>query len=337
MLLIRPVTMNDHANLLLLAQEAGIGMTSLPADGDVLSKKIARAEASFAGGAEWKGLEAFLFVLEDTENKRLAGTTGIVAHVGLRNPFYSYKLSTIVQASKDLGVYSNQRVLHMVNDYTGVTEIGSLFLTKDYRRDGIGRFLSRCRYLMMAEFPELFSDVVISEIRGVQDEAGASPFYKNLAQHFFQMPFARADFIHATQGGQFISDLMPKYPIYVNLLDARAQAVIGQPLHASLPAKQMLEAEGFRYQGYVDVFDAGPTLQVDRATIRTVRKSRKLPITTIKSIAGAPSHMLSNSSLAGFRMTFVAVEVSDNGVAIDAETASGLQVKIGDEIRVVEF
>lgn len=337
MLIIRPVTMNDHADLLALAREAGIGMTSLPADAGVLSKKIARAEASFNGDKSWAGDEAFLFVLEDTATKKPVGTTGIVAHVGLKSPFYSYKLSTIVQAATELEVYSRQQVLHMVNDYTGASEIGSLFLTKDYRRDGIGRFLSRSRYLMMAEFPELFSDVVISEIRGVQDEAGESPFYKNLAQHFFQMPFARADFVHATQGGQFISDLMPKYPVYVNLLDARAQAVIGQPLHASLPAKQMLEAEGFRYQGYVDIFDAGPTVQAERATIRTVRKSRKLPITNIQPIEGKPTHMLSNSSRAQFRAALAAALVSEEGVIIDAEIAAGLQVKVGDAIRVVEF
>src|SRR5262245_27586413 len=123
----------------------------------------------------------------------------------------------------------------MVNDYTGASEIGSLFLLPAYRRDGIGKFLSRCRYLMLAQFPDLFDDIVISEIRGVQDKQGESPFYKNLAQHFFQMDFKKADFTYATQGGQFISDLMPKYPIYVNLLDERAQAVIGQPLEASLP------------------------------------------------------------------------------------------------------
>jgi arginine N-succinyltransferase len=226
MMIVRPVRESDHNEILALADRAGIGMTSLPPDPDVLARKIARSVASFEATGEFAGREAFLLVLEDTDKKELVGTTGIVAHVGTRNPFYSYKLSTIVQASADLEVYSQHRVLHMVNDYTGVTEIGSLFLMADYRRDGIGKFLSRCRYLMLAEFGSLFSDVVISEIRGVQDEQGQSPFYKNLAQHFFKMEFKKADFVHATQGGQFISDLMPRYPIYVNLLSPQAQEVI---------------------------------------------------------------------------------------------------------------
>ena len=336
MMIVRPVQESDHNEILALAHEAGIGMTSLPPDPDVLARKIARSVASFNGAEESHGHEAFLLVLEDTQKKKLVGTTGIVAHVGTRNPFYSYKLSTIVQASVELGVYSLQRVLHMVNDYTGATEIGSLFLLPDYRRDGIGKFLSRCRYLILAEFPSLFSDVVISEIRGVQDAQGDSPFYQNLARHFFQMDFKRADFIHATQGGQFISDLMPRYPIYVNLLDQSAQDTIAKPLAASLPAMDLLQKEGFRYQGYIDVFDAGPTLQANRADIRTVRKSRRAIVTQIKALEPSHGYMVANNTLSGLRMTLASVVPEGEGIAISAETAQALGVKTGDTVRYIE-
>jgi arginine N-succinyltransferase len=333
MMLVRPVATSDHPEILALAREAGIGMTSLPADAQVLELKIARSVASFAGKSEVKGEESFLFVLEDTQNKKLVGTVGIVAHVGMSRPFYSYKLSTLVQSSEKIGIYSEQRVLHMVNDYTGATEIGSLFLLPGYRRDGIGKFLSRCRYLMMAQFPELFSNTVISEIRGVQDEDGDSPFYNNLARHFFQMDFQRADFINATQGGQFISDLMPRYPIYVNLLDERAQAVIGKPFHASLPAMQFLQNEGFRYQGYVDVFDAGPTLQAERKQIRTVRESTGWVVAGIRAVNGDATHMLASTRLGDFSIAFCTLAETDNGVIISEEVAHALKLKIGDGVR----
>jgi arginine N-succinyltransferase len=336
MIVVRPVAVSDHAEILALAQEAGIGMTSLPPDSDVLARKIARSVASSEGRSDATQEESFLFVLEDTKTKKLVGTTGIVAHVGLRHPFYSYKLSTIVQASSELGIYSLQRVLHMVNDYTGASEVGSLFLLPEYRRDGIGRFLSRCRYMFMAEFPDKFSDIVISEIRGVQDENHESPFYKNLAQHFFQMDFKHADLVNATQGGQFISDLMPKYPIYVNLLDPRAQAVIARPLHASRPAMQLLEAEGFRNQGYLDVFDAGPTMQAERKQIRTVRKSRRLPLTDIKPVPDKPCYIISNTNLSGFRSTLAGLEEHEGGLSMSKETADTLNVKIGDAVRYIE-
>lgn len=332
MMLVRPVRVSDHGELLALAQEAGIGMTSLPPDPEVLRRKIARSVASCAGECEAE-TEGFLFVLQDTENGRLVGTAGVVAHVGIKEPFYSYKLSTIVQASEPLEVYSHHHVLHMVNDYTHATEIGSLFLSAEYRKDGIGRLLSRCRYLMLAEFPELFSEVVISEIRGVQDEHGESPFYKNLAQHFFKMPFKTADFIHATKGGQFISDLMPRYPVYMNLLDEKAQAVIGVPLAASLPAMNLLEKEGFRYQGYIDVFDAGPTMQAERSAIRTVRKSKRTALAEIGPVEPGAKTMVSTTRREDFRVAFTEIGVGKSGLVIPPEAAEALEVRVGDMLR----
>lgn len=334
MLVVRPVRSNDHTELLALAKLAGIGMTSLPPDSHVLEQKIQRAVASFQGKPEYERGENFLFVLEDNEAGKLVGSTGIVAHVGLRRPFYSYKLSTIVQASRGLDIYSQHKVLHMVNDYTGASEIGSLFLVSEYRRDGVGRFLSRCRYLMMAQFPDVFDSRVISEIRGVQSADGESPFYNNLAKHFFQMDFREADFIHATQGGQFIADLMPKYPIYVNLLPADAQAVIGEPFAASGPAKGLLEKEGFTHQGYVDVFDAGPTMQADTATIATVANSKALRIADVKRQIDGEPWMIANSVFSDFRMVHAPIETHDENVTITEEAAKALRVQKGDMVRV---
>lgn len=334
MLIVRPVEIADHKEILALAREAGIGMTSLPPDAGVLERKIKDSVASFAGKPHYERGEKFLFALEDTSKRKLVGTTGVVAHVGTRSPFYSYKLSTIVQASAGLDIYSYQRVLHMVNDYTGTSEIGSLFVLPEYRRDGIGKFLSRCRYLMLAEFPKLFDDTVVSEIRGVQDANGDSPFYNNLARIFFQMEFKRADFIHATQGGQFISDLMPKYPIYVNLLPTDAQAVIGVPLEASKPAKHMLEQEGFRWQGYVDVFDAGPTMQAECSQIRTVRESKKAPVGELKPKLEGDTYMVANTALKDFRLALMPLlEHPDGSVTLSEEAVGLLGVKKGEEVR----
>jgi arginine N-succinyltransferase len=169
----------------------------------------------------------------------------------------------------------------------------------------------------------------------VQDENGDSPFYKNLAQHFFRMDFRRADFIHATQGGQFISDLMPRYPIYVNLLDQKAQEVIGVPLQASLPAMTMLQKEGFRHQGYVDAFDAGPTMQAERKAIRTVRKSMRAAVTEIRPVSAGLKYMVATTMLPDFCITLCPLEETKSGVAINAETAELLKLKKGDPVRYI--
>lgn len=335
MLVVRPVRSHDHPKLLELAKLAGIGMTSLPPDTHVLEQKIQRAVASFQGKPEYPGGESFLFVLEDDETGELIGTTGIVAHVGLRRPFYSYKLSMIVQASQVVDVYSEQQVLHMVNDYTGASEIGSLFLKKEYRRDAIGQFLSRCRYLMLAQFPHLFGRLVIAEIRGVHDEQGNSPFYEHLCKHFFKMEFTQADTIHATKGGQFISDLMPKYPIYVNLLDAEAREVIGQPFASSAPAMKLLEKEGFTHQGYIDVFDAGPSMQAETANITTVQASQLLEVEAVEEKLDGEKWIISNTVQSDFRVTFAPLRIVDGKARVCRNVAAALRVQTGDVVRVV--
>jgi arginine N-succinyltransferase len=334
-MVLRPVVRDDHVQLMELAMLAGFGMTSLPQSEEVMGLKIENAVNSFAGSPPRPDEHSFLFVLEDAGEGRIVGSTGIVAHVGLSNPFYSYKLSTLVQASSDLGLYSRQKVLHMVNDFTGATEIGSLFLHERYRRHGLGRFVSRARFLMMAEFPELFSETVISEIRGMQDENGNSPFYNNLARHFFQIPFQRADYINATRGNQFISDLMPRYPIYVTLLPEAAQEVIGKALPSSEPAARILIEEGFYHEDYVDVFDAGPTLQAERTRIATVCGSKRAEVTAVEPVPSGKRFMVGTTNLTHLRFTIDGLqENADGTVVVTPETADLLRLDRGDTVRI---
>ncbi|MAR56511.1 MAG: arginine N-succinyltransferase [Rickettsiales bacterium] len=333
-MLIRPVALSDHADVLALAKIAGFGMTSLPADEDVLQAKIARSVASFANDPKHKGNEAFLFVMEDPATGSVVGTTGIKAHVGRNQPFYSYKVSTITQQSRDLNLFSKHKMLHVTNDLTDSSEIGSLFLKPDYRRDRLGRVLSLCRFLFMAPHLDYFGDQVIAEMRGVHDRRGNSPFYDSIARHFFEMEFYKADYINATQGNQFINDLMPKYPIYVSLLPERAQDVIGEPNQASAPAYAMLEKEGFRWQGYIDIFDGGPTLQVAPEQIRSLRESKCAEIKAIDDSLDTGRHIVTTDGFADFRACDSRLAVNDDGrVTISSRAQKALQVSPGDMVR----
>ncbi len=334
---IRPANEDDHAQVLALAQKAGFGMTSLPPDPEVLREKIAHSVASFKGEVE-AGHETFFFVLEDEEKQVIAGTCGIVAHVGLVQPFYSYKLTTLTQTSRALGIYTKHSILQVCNDLTGATEVGSLFLLPQYRRDGMGKLLSFCRFMFIAGFPTKIDGQVIAEMRGVHDADGNAPFYNSIAKHFFQMPFAKADYTNATQGNQFINDLIPKYPIYVSLLPKAAQRVIGQPNPASEPAKAMLESQGFRYHSYVDVFDGGPTLLVERDQLGVVKDSRKASISAIDDTLSQPKWLLSNDRFGDYRCTVGRMALQADGtVHVTSRAAMQLKVEQGDVVRYAPF
>ncbi|MFQ5535683.1 MAG: arginine N-succinyltransferase [Sphingomonadales bacterium] len=341
-MVVRPSGPGDLDQVFGLAKRAGTGMTNLPPDRDTLAARIDESRASFAAETSEPGAETYLFVLEDTDTGAIAGTSGIYARIGFGKPFYSYKILQVTQISHELDITVTSRLLHLVNDFTGCTEIGMLFLDPDYRKDGNGRLLGMTRFLMMAEFPERFAELVMAEMRGWFDEKGRSPFWEGLGKHFFGMAFPKVDYMSAVSNNQFISDLMPKYPIYIDLLAPEAQAVIGKPHTETRPALELLRKEGFRYQEYVDIFDAGPAVQVRLQDIRTVRDSRKRPIRELHQPADMERsgdfeyHYVANCRLPDFSVCRALLRVNDDGaVGLCEEAANALKVAPGDPVRFV--
>ncbi|MGH6780755.1 MAG: arginine N-succinyltransferase, partial [Sphingomonadaceae bacterium] len=133
----------------------------------------------------------------------------------------------------------------------------------------------------------------------------------------------------------FIADLMPKNPIYIDLLPESARTVIGKPHQDSAPAMAMLRREGFRFEGYVDVFDAGPQVHCDRDTIATVRLSREGPLTTLSPSAepDAPEYLVCNTILDRFRVIMAPGRVSEGEIALSGDAARALGVMAEDNVR----
>lgn len=336
MLAIRPATIDDLDQLCEMSAATGPGMTSMPADRDMWSRRLHHSALSFSTRPSAHG-NTYFMVLEDTEAARIAGSTAIYTDIGCKRPFYSYKLSTLVNHSAALERTVTHKVLHLVNDYTGATEIGSLYLDPAYRRDGNGAFISRARYLLLAGLRERFANVVIAEMRGWQDPRGNSPFWEHLGKKFFGLAFENADYMNAVAGTQFISDLMPRYPIYVDLLPASAREVIGKPHTDSARALSLLMREGFYFADYVDIFDGGPTVQCRTRDIRSVQDVREREVVDIQAdhtLADAGSYMLSNNDLEHYRIVRQPARVDERGVMIGQSTADILRRDIGSTISM---
>jgi arginine N-succinyltransferase len=335
MFFLRPAREDDLPELMRLAGMTGAGFTSLNPDEDLLRKRLALSEASFADTLSEPKDAHYLFALEAPESGRLAGVCGILAAVGQHNPFYSYRVGLEVNAAKTLNIFNQVQTLYLCSDYTGAAEIGSLFLDPDYRRQRIGRLLSRARFLFLAEFRDRFAEKVIAEMRGVSDGNGYSPFWESLGEHFLAMDFTQADYLSGRDDNSFIAELMPRHPIYVPLLSPQAQDCIGQVHSDSTAARRILEAEGFRFQSYVDIFDAGPTLEVRIDDIRSVRKARRLALRITKSRPEAPAWLVANTALAGFRCTIAPATIDDGErtLALDATAAAALGLAEGQPVR----
>lgn len=342
MLAIRAVKTSDLPGLMALAAEVGEGMTTLKADLRMLSERIGIACASFAGTLAPEARD-YVFVMEDTASAVLVGVCAIKAAVGLREPFYNYRIGTLVHSSIELDIFSRMETLHLSNDLTGCAELCSLFLHPAHRHGTNGKLLSKCRFLFMAQFADLFPPTLIAEMRGFQREDGASPFWENLGRHFFQMDFKRADDLSSLGKKSFIAELMPQHPLYVAYLPREAQDVIGKVHVDTAPARHLLEQEGMFYAGYVDIFDAGPVLQARVADLRASRISSLASVADAENTAApaggprqAPAPMLvSTTTLAGFRAIVVHQPLQGGLIGLTDVQQQALQCSRGAAVRVM--
>jgi arginine N-succinyltransferase len=348
-MIIRPITDRDLDTLFQIATESGPGFTSLMPDKDALARKIAHSMASFERLVTSPGDEHYLFVLEDESTGDILGTTGIEANAGHTRPLYHLRRNTVTHHSRDLDLRRSVETLSRCNHYTGYSEICSLYLRPEFRRANAGKLLSRVRFLFMALHPERFSDKVIAEMRGVSNAAGQSPFWDWLKAHFVDMEFGRATHLVGAGYTDFIDELMPSHPLYTCLMSPEAQAVLSQVHNHTRPALRILEAEGFQHKGFVDLFDAGPTVECALADIRSVKSS--LPCTVRVDDTGMrgssddePANypqnqpmLITNTGTADFRATITSeVSAHPSPGTADSTQASTLIIPpaLAEELRL---
>ena len=332
-MIVRPVTSADLPALIELARSTGTGLTTLPANEQRLQHRVSWAEKAFRGEAE-RGDADYLFVLEDDAGK-VVGISAIAGAVGLREPWYNYRVGLTVSASQELNIHREIPTLFLANDLTGNSELCSLFLHADHRSGLNGKLLSRARFLFIAEFRHLFGDKLIAEMRGMSDEEGRSPFWESLGRHFFKMEFSQADYLTGVGNKAFIAELMPKFPLYTCFLSEEARAVIGRVHPDTEPALAMLKGEGFSYQGYVDIFDAGPAIEVETDKIRAVRDSQTLVLAVGTPGDDAIPYLIHNRKREDCRITAAPARAAAGTLVVDPLTAKRLQLSAGAQVRAV--
>jgi arginine N-succinyltransferase len=309
-------------------------MTTFPPNRDALATKVETAAASFAGKMP-RSEAQYLMVLEDTESKKLLGVSAVYPEIGRPYGFFSYHVNRLIQHSEAIGLNLDCKVLTLSNSYTGMTEIGTLAVSPNLRRGGAGRLLAQARYMLMASFPEQFSEHVIAEMRGWQEPDGSNPFWTAVGKQFFGVDFPVADEMSAVKGVEFIANLMPKFPIYLDLLPSDAQAAIGKAHATSAIAMRMLAQEGFRFEGFVDVFDAGPQVIARLDDIRTVKNSQLAKVVAESEGTDAEKRLIANGDLKNFRLVRGPAGVTSEGIALNDAFKNALQVESGDEVRHV--
>lgn len=327
---LRASRISDLENLYEMAKLTGGGFTNLPADREALAQKLETSAAAFTNTEVKEGNETFVLVLENMETGTVRGTCQLMTKVGQQWPFYSYRLNTLTQYSKELDRTVRAELLSLATDLEGSSEVGGLFLHPNERAGGLGLLLARSRYLFIAMHRARFADRILAELRGIIDERGGSPFWDGVAGRFFGMGFQEADYFNAINGNQFIADLMPKHPVYVAMLGDEAKKVIGLPHPTGRAAMRMLEKEGFSYEGYVDIFDAGPTMQAKTDAVKSIAEAKSGRLNGSAETEGEKA-IIATGSLSEFKACYGTrkFEAGDS-VSIDPIAAETLGITKGD-------
>ncbi|WP_425228910.1 arginine N-succinyltransferase [Sphingomonas sp.] len=320
--LVRPVATSDLDKVLALARKGGVGLTNLPPDRAALAKRIAASEAAVASADARAAGAAIMLVGE--QDGDVVGTAMIFARVGAEWPFYSYRITRQAAVSRAIGRTKEQRLLNLVNDFDGEVEVGGLFVDPARRGQALGRLMARVRYLFIARHRDWFAHRVIAELRGWQEADGRSPVWEAIGRHFYDMDFHDADRTGAIEGNQFIADLGPRYPLYLSLLPPDARAALGRPHDDGRPARDMLLAEGFRDEGYVDIFDGGPTLVADIDAVKTVRETE--PLILVATDGAGAGALVGTGQGASFRAAVGPAQRRGGGVALGPALAAALAV-----------
>ncbi|MEC7452475.1 MAG: arginine N-succinyltransferase, partial [Pseudomonadota bacterium] len=138
----------------------------------------------------------------------------------------------------------------------------------------------------------------------------------------------------AVNGNQFIADLMPKLPLYVNMLPKEAQSAIGKPHNDGQPAMAMLEKEGFKFTNYIDIFDGAPSMEAEVLSLKTVKSTRQVRIKVCegtKRVTESKMTLVATLSQPFYAM-MAETEEQDEIAVISRKTAQALNVSSGDTI-----
>jgi arginine N-succinyltransferase len=316
--------------LLDLAREAGDGFTNLPADLTSLEKRLEESGRALKS-SEVRKRGAAIVLLAELDGDIVASGM-IFPQIGLDTPFYSYRLIRQTFVSDAARRRTRQVILHLANDFDGQCEVGGLMVSARARGRGVGQLIARARYLFIEAHREWFGTTVIAELRGYQDEAGRSPVWDAIGRQFYDMEFAEADRLGATEGNRFIADLHPCHPIYVSMLPTAAQHALGRCHGDGEGALELLLREGFSAGDYVDIFDGGPTLVARIDDLRSVKGARRSTAGATQAPGEGRACLVAAGEADRFRAIVAELDDQDR---LEAESRALLRLDDGDPYTFV--
>jgi arginine N-succinyltransferase len=332
-MIIRSIQASDLPDLLHLAKQAGLGFTSLPPHAHDLKALIEASERSLDALATQNTNHpqpwvqgSVLLVLCHPQHHRVIGVCGLSCRAPSAMATH-FKLNPWPQSGfgKRSQLFNHLSELQPTAYTTWHTHWMSLILDSAYRMPHAGTFLSRSRGLWLAQYGQAWPQTLSASLRGVSDSHGHAPFWSAVGAARLGISFTAAHHAMQRQDTQLASALLTQN-IALKNLPFEAQAVIGQTHPHSLAALRLLRSDGFRYNGHVDMTDAGPHVISTMSGLRTVAETRalRLRIMDKKVTQNTPWMMLSFISKASPLICLVQADrhpTWPQDLLVDAHTA----------------
>ena len=269
---LRSAQFSDIHDLFELSQM--LSFINLPADKALLKKKIALSVDSFTNRNRRIEENAYIFVLEDLQQKKIVGTSMIHGKHGTeQSPHFFFKVSQERKYSSTIHTGFAHGTLKFGFETDGHSEIGGLMLHPKYRNNHnkLGKQLSFVRFLYIALNRNHFTDYIHTELMPPLDADGHSPLWEAIGKRFLNMEYQDADRL-SRSNKEFILSLFPRKSIYITLLPHDARNTIGDVGEETKPVVRMLESIGFEYSEEVDPFDGGPHYRAKTDDIKPIKE-----------------------------------------------------------------
>jgi len=339
MYLLRDVQRTDLPALKRLGAE--LDSVNLPDDERVLEQLIDKSIRSFSSRIRNPLERAYLFVLADSKQGAILGTSMIIAQHGtLEAPHVYFEVSEREHYSQTIDKHFRHTVLSIGYHYEGPTEIGGLIVGQGHRGQGKpGKQLSYVRFLFMAIHRRRFRERVLAELLPPLLPDGRSLLWEALGRKFTGLTYQEADRL-SRQNKEFIKELFPQSDIYATLFSPRVQRAIGRVGADTEPVQRLLEKIGFRYVERIDPFDGGPHFEAALADISLVRQYRvarlaeqALKIDFDEQLVGVERSVGKNR----FRAVRTPCRVDGEMAALPNEARKLLGVRPGDKLHLIPF
>jgi len=307
------MVMDDAEALLAIVKRSSGGLSSLQPRLDFLKEYIGKSEASFGGKYELGEPHKYLLGMFELTSGQLIGCAAVKTNIGHDTPFINFEMEGDGQ----------EQYLRSSSRFTGMTEVGSLFLHPDFRKEGLGTYLAKMRYHLIASEPWRFGESIIAELRGTCGTQG-SPLYDYLFAGKLEKSFLEADEEYFDRNPDALGDIVPigKIPTAGFSLDVKAS--LGQAHPSGKGALRLLQSEGFVFSHRDTIRTIMDTIDVDHLN------SMDDDVTDLRSVRA----LISAGTVENFRAVVTPAVISEDGVSVPESTLAALKTENDTPIRL---